>query len=457
MRLPRLRDPVPFALFTLVTSSSVAPLLSAGGTLAAQVPIPEWTAAGPYPAARVSRTSYPNFYAIFGAAWEPAAADEEGAVDLAAQFPRQDPDGDLVIARRVFSSDQDRILELRLAYAGDVDVFFNRRPVFSGREPACATAGAGALGAECTASVRLPARRGLNEIFLMVGSGAGAWGFQASASQVLHEKRIRRDAVEELWATPDTFLTPESVLKDPSRDVLYVASFDNQFATKTAPSGYVSTLDLTGRILEHRWLDGLNAPTGMDISRDTLFICERKDLLAVDLASRKIVGRWPIPDAVFPNDLVIDGEGAVYISDTRTGDWPGSRIYRFKDGAFEIFANEGIDGANGLSIRDGGLLVGNSGDGFLKRVDLKTRHVENVASFGSGILDGIRGDERGNLIVSFWEGQLFRVTAGGEVEELLDAMSAGWNIADFEYLPDQHLLVIPTFMGNRVRAVRIRP
>ena len=211
-----------------------------------------------------------------------------------------------------------------------------------------------------------------------------------------------------------------------------------------------------GRILEHRWLDGLAAPTGMDIWRDTLFVCERKDLVAVDIPSRTVVVRWPIPDVVFPNDLVIDDEGAVYISDTRTGNWPASRIYRFKDGAFEIFADEGIDGANGLWIQAGALLVGNSGDGMLKRVDLKTGTVEDVVSLGSGILDGIRVDADGSLLVSFWEGQLFRIGPGGEVVELLDALPARWNTADFEYLPEQGLLLFPTFTDNRVRALRIR-
>jgi hypothetical protein len=37
----------------------------------------------------------------------------------------------------------------------------------------------------------------------------------------------------------------------------------------------------------------------------------------------------------------------------------------------------------------------------------------------------------------------------------MDAMPDRWNVADFEYLPDEGLLLIPTFMDNRVRAVRI--
>ena len=245
-------------------------------------------------------------------------------------------------------------------------------------------------------------------------------------------------------------------MKDPNRDVLYVTNFDNEYTSKPEPSGYISRLGLDGGVLDHRWVENLHAPTGMDIWRDTLFVAERENLLAVDLASGEIAGRWPIPDPVFPNDLVIDGDGTIYISDTRTGDWAESRIYRFRNGEFDVFANEGISRANGLWIDEGWLIVGNSGDGLLKKVELSTGRMEDIISFGAGIIDGIRMDGDGSLLVSRWEGQLFRISREGEVLELLDALPQGWNTADFEYLPEEALLIIPTFLDNRVRAIRIR-
>lgn len=38
----------------------------------------------------------------------------------------------------------------------------------------------------------------------------------------------------------------------------------------------------------------------------------------------------------------------------------------------------------------------------------------------------------------------------------MNATPLGWNVADFEYLPEQSLLLVPTFLDNRVRTVRIR-
>lgn len=423
----------------------------------AQTPISNWMVAGPYPAGRVDRGAYPNFYAIFLAPWKEIYAGPRGLVELNLHVPRQNPDGDLVIARHVFWSGTDEVLDLHLGYAGAVDVFFNGWRVFSGRRPVTPSDRPTAAGSGGPDRVPLYVRRGLNEVFLMISvvGEEQPWSFRAGTSEPLSPKARRHGSSREVWATPDTFLTSESVLKDPRRPVLYVTSFDNEYAQKPGPSGYISRLAMDGHVLDHRWVDSLNAPTGMDIWRDTLFVAEREHLLAVDLATGAVAGRWAIPDPVFPNDLVIDGDGTVYISDTRTQDWADSRIYRFKDGRFDIFANEGISRANGLWIHDGWLIVGSSGDGLLKKVELSTGRIETIVSLGAGIIDGIRVDRRGNYLVSHWEGQVYRISPDGEVVELLDALPLGWNTADFEYLPEENLLLIPTFMDNRVRAVRL--
>ena len=442
---------LPFVGGALLLAALAIPPVSASG----QTPVPDWRVAGPYPAERVNRAAYPNFYSIFLAPWTEVSSDPQGLVDLNFHVPRENPTGDLVIARHVFWSDQEKVLDLNFGYAGEVDLFFNGWRVFSGvRSNAMADRSAmAAVG--CSDQVPLYVKKGLNEIFLMVTGRSEPWAFRAGTSEPLTPKAMAYESAAEVWVTPDTFLTPESVLKDPGRDILYVSSFDNDYARKPEPSGYISRLSLEGKILEQRWVDGLHAPTGMDSWMDTLYVAEREHLLAIDMATGEIAGRWAIPDPVFPNDLVIDDQGTVYISDTRTDDWADSRIYRFKDGRFDIFANEGISRANGLWIHDGWLIVGSSGDGLLKRVDLATGRVETIISLGAGIIDGIRVDGEGNYLVSHWEGQLYRISPDGGVVELLDALPEGWNTADFEYLPEEHLILIPTFLDNRVRAIRI--
>jgi sugar lactone lactonase YvrE len=417
------------------------------GLATAQTPVSDWQVAGPYPVDRVDREAYPNFYTIFLAPWQAVTADTEGSVDLEPYLARENPAGDLAIARHVFWAPDDGVMNLFLAYSGEVDLFFNGYKLFSGHR---------GDGAGSPDVIPLYLKRGLNEIYLMASDGEGGWGFQVGTADALEPKAQAHERTSELWSTEDVFLTSESVLKDPNRDILYVTNFDNQFSQKPEPSGFISTLSMDGEILNLRWVEGLHAPTGMDIWNDTLFVCEREHLLAIELATGQVAGRWKIPEAVFPNDLVIDSEGTIYISDTRTGDWDESRIYRFRDGHFDIFANEGISRANGLWIHDGWLIVGSSGDGYLKKVELSTGRVERIISLGWGVIDGIRVDSHGNYLVSHWEGQLYRISPDGQVLEILDALPEGWNTADFEYLPEEGILLIPTFLDNRVRAIQIR-
>ena len=167
-------------------------------------------------------------------------------------------------------------MNLDLGYSDEVDLFFNGHRVFSGksryqgRDPSFL----GIVGLHDQVPVQ--ARKGLNEIFLMVTEVFGGWGFMVQAEGGVSPKPTDHAATEEAWVTPDVFLTPESVLKDPERDVLYVTSFDTDFARKPQPSGFVSRLSLEGEILELRWVEGLNAPAGMDIWRDTLYVAERQ-------------------------------------------------------------------------------------------------------------------------------------------------------------------------------------
>ena len=80
-------------------------------------------------------------------------------------------------------------------------------------------------------------------------------------------------------------------------------------------------------------------------------------LKVVDLESGEVLNRYEIPDVDFPNDLAIGSGGSIYISDTRPSSRRDSRIYRFKDGEFEIWLDHyDVYWSNGLYIHDGELL-----------------------------------------------------------------------------------------------------
>jgi sugar lactone lactonase YvrE len=189
----------------------------------------------------------------------------------------------------------------------------------------------------------------------------------------------------------------------------------------------------------------------MVITGSTLHVVDRRGLVAIDLETGEILDRHPIPGARFPNDVTVDSAGRIYVSDSG-----GSVIYRFANGEFEEWlTGEEVINPNALFVHDGSLLFGNTGDRRLKAADLESRAVTTVARLGPGFIDGITMDGLGRYLVSHWEGRVYRITASGEVEKILDTSVPGMNTADFEYIAGEGLLVIPTFTDNRLVSYRM--
>ena len=429
---------------------AAAEVVAAPGTLL------DWEISRVYPASRVNREVYPHFYAIFLSEWGAVRAEPTGLVDIAREHGRSGEGTDAVLARTVVRSDEKRPVKLSFGYSDAVDLFLNGRKIFSGnsayqsRDPSFL----GILG--LNDAVYLTLEKGLNEIFLMVSESFGGWGFEARAEPALEPPIRQHGRAAVVWESPRELLTPESVVYDQKRGVLYVSSFDNRYGQTPEFTGYISRLSLDGQIEELMWVSDLNAPTGLAIYRDKLYTTERGVLTEIDIEKGMILNRYPIPDSDFLNDLAIDDDGTIYMTDTRPSSHVDSRIYRFKDGEASVWLDGAeIDRANGLFVSGDELLVGNSGDGMLKAVSLKDKRVRTIVCLGAGIVDGIRVDNEGNYIVSHWEGQTYVVTPAGEVVEVLDTMSSGINIADFEYIRAESLLVIPTFLDNRVIAYRL--
>ena len=136
---------------------------------------------------------------------------------------------------------------------------------------------------------------------------------------------------------------------------------------------------------------------------------------------------------------------------------PGaSAVYAFREGAIDTISSIPINRSNGLLYDRRSLLVGNSGDQYLKKIDLETNEVHNLARLDSGIIDGIKLFKNDIYIVTLWEGRIYLIDPSGIVNELLDVRGSDIKTADIEFIPELNLLVIPTFDHNRVIAYRIK-
>lgn len=259
------------------------------------------------------------------------------------------------------------------------------------------------------------------------------------------------------WETAG-FKNPESVVYDSKRDVLYVSNVNGKPDEKDG-NGSISSVSMDGDILELDWLTGLNAPKGLAIANDKLYVADIDTLVVIEIASQTIIDRHTVSDAKFLNDVAAADNGTVYVSDMVM-----NRIHRLQGGNFEIWLeDEQLENPNGLLVQDGRLVVGAWGvmtDGFatetpghLKSVSFTDKSITPIGSGEPvGNLDGVEADLDGDFYVTDWmAGKLLHIYPDGTTEILLELNQGS---ADLEYIHSKDLLLIPMMNDNTLLAYR---
>lgn len=250
---------------------------------------------------------------------------------------------------------------------------------------------------------------------------------------------------------------PESVVQDPATDSIYVSNIAGAIMQKDG-NGFIARLKPDGTIIERQWVKGLNAPTGLALHDRTLYVADVDELIEINAASGEILNRHAAKGAIFLNDVAVDQDGVVYVSDT-----PMNTIWRLKDGVFEAWlANDALKGPNGLLVEGGKLIVASFGQlpeqgtpelGGLLAVDLKDQSVSTIRNDPIGNLDGLQLLQAGIFLVTDWAaGALYRVGTKGKPERLLKLNKAS---ADLVYLADEKTVLVPIMLSNTLVAYKL--
>ncbi|MFC1499429.1 SMP-30/gluconolactonase/LRE family protein [Candidatus Zixiibacteriota bacterium] len=422
--------------------------------------IVQWEISAPFPAAQldVETLEYPNFFSLFMTQWQKVTAESGGLVDISTLVPDRNPDPVAIIGRATIFSEREQAAVISFGYSGEIALFANKRKVFQGTgEVEDLSRPAYSPGAQVE-RIELTLDSGMTELLVVLKSSSDTWMFHLQSDLIFSDIPRDHDRLVPVWETAPVFRIPESVLYDPDRELLYVSSYDRTQASR-AGMGFLSRLSLEGEVIDLDWVEGLDGPCGMGLHDGRLYVVECVgNLVEIDTENGTVLNRYPVPDARFLNDLVIDDDGSIYLSDTSPPLGYTSLIYRFRDGRFEVWI-DGMDihRANGLFIHDGSLLVGSSGDCLFKSVDLETREITDIVALGGRVIDGIRVDREGNYLVTLWEGEAVLISPDGYPVEILSTRGTGRNLADAEFIKDLDLLIVPTFMGNTVVAWRLLP
>ena len=265
---------------------------------------------------------------------------------------------------------------------------------------------------------------------------------------------------EEAWRISG-FKQPESVLYDPERGVFYVSNV-NGSPTEKDGNGHISKVGRDGQIEEMQWVTGLDAPKGMALVGNRLYVSDIDRLVAIDVAEGEVIDRYPAAGAKFLNDVTADSAGRVFVSDMMTNT---IHVLNEGSGVFEPWLqDEALMSPNGLLAEDDRLVVAAWGEttesgetrtpAHLKTVGYQNKAVRSLGD-GSpvGNLDGIEAAGNGAYLVTDWiAGALFRIDASGKAERLLDLNQGS---ADLEYVAADGLALIPMMMDGTVVAYRI--
>jgi sugar lactone lactonase YvrE len=259
------------------------------------------------------------------------------------------------------------------------------------------------------------------------------------------------------------FKTPESVLFDPVGD-RYLVSNINGGPSELDNNGFISTVKPDGTVDNLEFIAGgkqgvtLNAPKGLAIHAGTLFVADISYVRRFDAATGAPQGSIAFPGATFINDIAVDAEGTLYVTDSGIRIGPNGptptgtdAVYRVANGKVSTLAKgKQLNGPNGVALFDGSVLTVTFGNKQLLRLSNKGT-VEQTVELPAGSLDGLVVMPDGHLLVSSWEtSSVYIGTLSGTWSAVAENLTAP---ADIGFDPGRNRILVPLFTENELRFV----
>src|SRR5699024_3954683 len=207
--------------------------------------------------------------------------------------------------------------------------------------------------------------------------------------------------------------------------------------------GFIAIVRPDGSVVDMEWTTGLNAPKGMAIMDGSLYVTDIDEMVQIDLSNGEIQKKTPVENAEFLNDAATDGE-YIYFSDMRT-----AKVYRMNQEGYEILA-ENIPDINGLETYKG-VLYGLNKEGLIRFDDQGEYEILTDEVQGG---DGLVIRDENTFIASRWAGQIFYIEED-QVTKIVDTEAEKSNTADIYFIPDQEIILVPTFLKNEIAAYQL--
>lgn len=256
------------------------------------------------------------------------------------------------------------------------------------------------------------------------------------------EETPKEAMAEMTWKTDTVFTGSESTLFDPVSETIFVSNGNTKSSEKDG-DGYISKIKPDGSVVELKWVENLDAPKGMAILNGKLYVSDIDKIIAINLNDGEIAQSVTVDSAKFLNDVCTDGE-KIFFSDMRA-----AKVYQLEGETYSVIA-ENVPNINGLEHHDG-VLYGLNKEGLLKFDGNGSYAILNDEVLGG---DGLVILNDSTFIASRWAGQIFYIE-GDKTTLLVDTQEEKSNTADITYVPEQNLIIVPTFLKNEVAAYKL--
>ncbi len=233
------------------------------------------------------------------------------------------------------------------------------------------------------------------------------------------------------------FTRPVSVAYDSESYALYVSCL-NDVASDVPYTGYICKTDLYGEIADTLAIPELRAPKGMAVSNSRLYITDINRVIRFNLANDSVDLVYRVPGAQYLADITCDKKGVFYVSDSHAG-----CVFRLQGDSAVVFCKDTLcDNVTGLCM-DGTTLVAGCKN---RIVSLSAGGKVQLMATVPYSVYGIKSDDNGGFLVSDYVGNIHHVK-GGQTK-ILSKRHGDANSADFEYIPGQRMIYMPTYNAN---------
>ena len=228
---------------------------------------------------------------------------------------------------------------------------------------------------------------------------------------------------------------------------MYVSNLDGSDPWKADGKGSIAKVGLDGKIIAAEWVSGMNAPKGMGLYNGKLYAADLGNIAVINIASGKIEKNIPIQGATGLNDISIDPNGVIYVTE-----YLAKKLYKVANEKAELIA-ENLTQPNGVLFHNNELFLLDGTGMFKVNAD---KSMAKITDGMEGGLDGIENIEGNNFIVSCWEGALWQVNTDGTKHLLMDTRKEKRSTADIGFDPATKTVYVPTFFRNTVVAYEVK-